>query len=65
MLRYLLGDLAGEGQDQIQTVSDAWAATEELQDWDDSDVTSLLQQLIDLADGARLEDKDLLLWVCL
>jgi hypothetical protein len=64
-LRNLLADLAGKDDDRMRSVARAWASTDELKDWDHSDVTGLLQEVIDLADGARLAGNDLLLWICL
>jgi len=64
-LRDVLAELAAEDTDKIQAVARTWWGTDELRDWDSSDVAALLQDVIDLADGAKLEGKDLLLWVCL
>jgi hypothetical protein len=64
-MRDSLAELAAECEDKIEGVARAWAATDELKDWDYSDVAELLQDVIDLADGARLERKDLLLWISL
>ena len=64
-LREILADLAGEDADKIHEVTREWGTTDELKDWEYSDVAGLLQAVIDLADGAKLNGKDLLLWICL
>jgi hypothetical protein len=58
-----LAELSGDDEGEIQAVVRDWAATDELIDWDQSDVAELLQSIIQLADTAKLEGKDLLLWI--
>jgi hypothetical protein len=60
-----LAHLAGEAEEKIRAVGRDWAATDELRDWDQSEVADLLQDMVDLAETARLEAHDLLLWICL
>jgi hypothetical protein len=64
-LRDLLSDLARQDDDEWGPIVRAWAATEELQDWSDLHAEEVLRDIADLADTARLEDKDLLLWMSL
>lgn len=64
-LRNILAELAREDDEKIQAVARDWATTEELEEWEFSDVTGMLQETIDLADSARIVEKDLLLWICL
>jgi hypothetical protein len=60
-----LAELSGDDEGEMQAVVRDWAATDELVDWDRSDVAELLQTVIQLADTAKWEGKDLLLWICL
>ena len=57
--------LSAEDQNKIHAVDLDWAATDELQDWEFSDIQRVLQEVIDLAGSARLENLELLLWICL
>jgi hypothetical protein len=50
---------------EMQPVAEAWAATDELEGWEYEEVEGVLRDVADLADIARLQDKDLLLWICL
>lgn len=64
-LRDLLSELAGEEADAIQEKARNWATTDELRDWDNLEVETLLQDIADLADTAKLLGQDLLLWMSL
>ena len=64
-LRDLLADLAGQDESEILVVSSRWAATDELQGWDPANVEALLRDVADTADTARLQKKQLLLWITL
>jgi hypothetical protein len=64
-LRDALADLSGDEPDVMQKTANIWGGTEELRQWDQSDVEGVLQEMADLADTAQLKDKSLRLWVCL
>ena len=50
---------------KCRPVAEAWAATDELECWEYEEVEAVLLEVADLADTARLQDKDLLMWICL
>ena len=64
-LRDLLAELSAKEPEELRGTIEAWAATDELQGWESSEVKELLQSLVDLSDTATLEDKGMLLWICL
>lgn len=64
-LRDALAEVSGMETEEVQPVAEAWAATDELKGWEYEEVESVLREVADLADTARLLGKDLLLWICL
>jgi len=51
--------------ERLQAVTRQWSETEELEGWELEDVEFVLQEMADLADTARLQNKTLLLWLSL
>jgi hypothetical protein len=64
-LRNRLAELAAMNPEAVLPVARDWASTEELQDWEFEEVASVVYDICDLADSARLQGKDLLLWISL
>ena|ERR1043166_2025111 len=64
-LRDELSALSDFGDEKVSNVTAGWAATEELDGWEFSDVSELLEDLMYYADTAKSAGKQLLLWMCL
>jgi hypothetical protein len=60
-----LATIAAMEQDEFQRLARAWAETDELRDWSESEVSDLLRSVADLAESASLQGKCLLLWISL
>jgi hypothetical protein len=60
-----LADLASEEDDALRKVATTWAATDGLKGLPIDNVISILQEIADIADLARLDETDLLLRVSL
>ena len=58
-----LAAIAAMDDDEVRRVAIAWGATDELNDWRDSEVADLLRTIGDLADTGALQGKCLLLWI--
>ncbi len=64
-LRDTLAGVSGMEDNNVRPIAEEWAATDELEGWEYEDVEATIREVADLADTARLQDKQLLLWICL
>ena len=61
----LLSTIAAKEDDEVLSLSNTWAATEEFEGWAKEDILELLRSTGDLAETAILEEKTLFLWISL
>ena len=62
-LRDLMAGCSTVEDYKVKSIAEAWGASEEFSSWKAEDVFKLLEDITGLADTARLEDKELMLWL--
>lgn len=60
-----LSRIAEQEGAEFEKLAESWAATEEFEAWESSDVNDLLRSIGDLAESATLERKTMILWLSL
>lgn len=64
MLRSL-ASIAAMEDDEQKSLAERWGQTEELEEWEASEVLNLVRSIGDTAESAQLEHKTLLIWTSL
>lgn len=64
-LRDRLAEMGSKELEDLDQLTRSWATTDEMQGWHQSEVVELIHDLSDLSERAKLDGKELLLWMSL
>jgi len=65
MMLTSLASIAAMEEDERESLARRWGQTEEMAEWDSSDVISTIRIIGDYADSAHLANKSILIWTSL